>query len=647
MAQSIQRAVSDGTLEFLDISINYLDRTEIAVYFDAALTTQWEWSGSTDKRIVFTDSAVPIGVEVLVKRTTDISKLRHAFSEGAAFTPKALDEDLTQVLHIAQEANEANMSGEFYNDIDMHNHRIKNVGTALDDTDALTLGQYKADAQGAYAASLRAEAHATSARQSANFAALSAASASGSATKAANASRLTVGTVDTLAPGTQATASITGAVGAQKLSLGIPQGPVGATGPTGPAGPTGPVGPTGPAGAGSGNVQRNSTVEPGALAVFDGPTGTYIRPSEDYGIMKLSNGVPQPAEPGIDYAQPNGTVRYAIGLSGGAKINGVTFTGESDITVTDPSKQPAAPALSAIVVLEQAGHPGLLRYLGSGSWAMDNSMYLTANQTITISGDATGSGGTSITLELSNVGTAGTYATVTTDAKGRVIAGAATLPVASGGTGATTAASAFGNLKQVATDNETGVVMLLDGQGPLIPNYAACLTAYGLKSNQIQKGPDYFVSSTLTIPLAVALAGGTLAVSRWKRITLSLHDARLYGAGYAYLRLNGAVGGYVGAGVQVANTSALLARTEGHPLFYANDGAHVFGGTVTILYLGYDNEVGKHVYSIFSVLAGAVLTTSQSILKLTNTLSSVELYSNAPGGASTGFREGTAALIWE
>lgn len=51
-----------------------------------------------------------------------------------------------------------------------------------------------------------------------------------------------------------------------------------------------------------------------------------------------------------------------------------------------------------------------------------NSM-LTANQTITASGDATGSGTTAITLTLKNTGTAGTYTKPTFDAQGREISG--------------------------------------------------------------------------------------------------------------------------------------------------------------------------------------------------------------------------------
>jgi len=49
--------------------------------------------------------------------------------------------------------------------------------------------------------------------------------------------------------------------------------------------------------------------------------------------------------------------------------------------------------------------------------------YLTGNQTVTFTGDATGSGSTSVTLTLASVGTAGTYTKVTTDAKGRVTSG--------------------------------------------------------------------------------------------------------------------------------------------------------------------------------------------------------------------------------
>lgn len=344
MAQSTQRAVSDGTLVSLDLSINYLDRSEIAVYFDAVLTTAWAWVGETAKQITFSP-AVPNGVEVLVKRTTDISKLRHEFSKGAAFTAEVLDEDLTQVLHIAQEASEANLSGQFYSDIDMHNYRIRNIGTAVDDTDALTLGQYKADADGAFASKTAAAAsataaansataaagsattagtHATNAGNSATASANSAALAAAEADEAANASRLTVGTVTTGAPGSAAAVTIAGAAGSQTVSFTIPRGDVGATGPantlaigtvasgptaaatitgtspnqtlnlTLPKGDTGDTGATGP--AGPANTLTIGTVTTGAAGSSAAASITGTSPNQTLNLT-IPQGIQGPQGP--------------------------------------------------------------------------------------------------------------------------------------------------------------------------------------------------------------------------------------------------------------------------------------------------------------------------------------------------------------
>jgi hypothetical protein len=77
--------------------------------------------------------------------------------------------------------------------------------------------------------------------------------------------------------------------------------------------------------------------------------------------------------------------------------------------------------LDAIAAL--AGTSGLLRKTAANTWSLDTATYLTANQTVTLSGDASGSGATAITVTLASVGTAGTYTKVTTDAKGRVTSG--------------------------------------------------------------------------------------------------------------------------------------------------------------------------------------------------------------------------------
>lgn len=98
------------------------------------------------------------------------------------------------------------------------------------------------------------------------------------------------------------------------------------------------------------------------------------------------------------------------------RVTGVTNTainlisalgGLSDVTLTTPADGQ------------------LLRYTGGGTnkWVNWTPDYITGNQTITVSGDVTGSGSTSIALTLGAVGTAGTYTKVTTDSKGRVTSG--------------------------------------------------------------------------------------------------------------------------------------------------------------------------------------------------------------------------------
>lgn len=83
--------------------------------------------------------------------------------------------------------------------------------------------------------------------------------------------------------------------------------------------------------------------------------------------------------------------------------------------------QPLDADLTSIAGL--AGTSGILRKTAANTWSLDTNSYLTANQSISITGDATGSGTTSIALTLANVATAGTYRSVTINAKGLVTSG--------------------------------------------------------------------------------------------------------------------------------------------------------------------------------------------------------------------------------
>ena len=141
MAYSTQRVTSDGTLVLLDISIEYFDRSEIAVLFNGVVGAYpWTWVGDTEKKISFSP-AIPNTVEVMLVRTTDLAAVRHMFTLGAQFTTQSLDEDLLQILHIAQEAKENATIEEVFTNLNMHGYRITSIGDGIDSQDAPSMAQ--------------------------------------------------------------------------------------------------------------------------------------------------------------------------------------------------------------------------------------------------------------------------------------------------------------------------------------------------------------------------------------------------------------------------------------------------------------------------------------------------------------------------
>lgn len=135
----------------------------------------------------------------------------------------------------------------------------------------------------------------------------------------------------------------------------------------------------------------------------------------------------------VIYAAPSGadTETSALLLNGSNHIVKRTLGTGAFATISDyltvsaaaSTYQPLDADLTAIAALGFTSS-ALLRKTAANTWTLDTNTYLTANQTITISGDASGSGTTAITLTLANSGvTAGTYRSVTVDAKGRVTAG--------------------------------------------------------------------------------------------------------------------------------------------------------------------------------------------------------------------------------
>jgi phage-related tail fiber protein len=92
-----------------------------------------------------------------------------------------------------------------------------------------------------------------------------------------------------------------------------------------------------------------------------------------------------------------------VGLAGDQTVAGVKTFSSSPVVPTVSTSDNSTKAASTAYVKGQG--------------------YISGNQNISLSGDVSGSGTTAITATLANVGTAGTYTKVTTDAKGRVTAG--------------------------------------------------------------------------------------------------------------------------------------------------------------------------------------------------------------------------------
>ena len=172
-----------------------------------------------------------------------------------------------------------------------------------------------------------------------------------------------------------------------------------------------------------------ATIGSGGIAVNGATSGavTIVSPAEAGSVsvtLPSSNGTLALTSqlPTVN----DGTLTLSVGTaaSSGTAVAIGTGTGFSANTATNATYDVrVGPALSSLATFMNSATAGFIRRTGVDTFGVDTNTYLTGNQTITLSGDATGSGSTAITVTLANVGTAGTYTKVTTDSKGRVTSG--------------------------------------------------------------------------------------------------------------------------------------------------------------------------------------------------------------------------------
>lgn len=113
---STQSVVSDGTLSTIVLGIKYVLRANIYLRIDGVETPQtgapsgytWSFLDATTIRVL---PVVPTGITVEVYRRTDITGMYNVFSQNAQFDEGTIDENNTQLLYIAQEYLEQDLTG--------------------------------------------------------------------------------------------------------------------------------------------------------------------------------------------------------------------------------------------------------------------------------------------------------------------------------------------------------------------------------------------------------------------------------------------------------------------------------------------------------------------------------------------------------
>lgn len=137
MAYSWQEETYAAGAENITVDIEYLDKSYIHLYLNGIETFAFSWYSDT---LIHLNVPLTVPSLVTLVRRTDKGLLYIKFADGAAFIRENLDTQNTQFLHLAQELVEGRSISGFYGSISMNGYRITNLGTPIDDTDAVTKG---------------------------------------------------------------------------------------------------------------------------------------------------------------------------------------------------------------------------------------------------------------------------------------------------------------------------------------------------------------------------------------------------------------------------------------------------------------------------------------------------------------------------
>jgi Chaperone of endosialidase len=374
-------------------------------------------------------------------------------------------------------------------------------------------------------------------------------------------------------------------------------------------------------GASSLNNSTTSAVNIGRAGITTKITGTVQLPTVGTsGFVKLgANG--QLSADTNSYALASaiptvsdGTLTTAATTAGATNTHVVlelsgTFSANTSTNRT--IKAIVGPALTALASTMTGAGTGFIRKNGADTYSIDTNTYLTGNQSITLTGDVTGTGATSIATTLATVNSnVGTFNNVTVNAKGLVTSASnvvyltgtkvdsisATSPiVASASTGAVTlshansgvGAGTYNNVTVNATGHVTSAsnaAYLTSSLGSTVLNWSPLTgplasgtnyTSNILKYNSFAAGADGSAGESFTIAsfnstssIAAIKVGHTYGIGRIEFGNMAFNSSNLYSGIQSYGN-----GTYpiIMRGAASSGSSAILEVTSGDiraPIFY-------------------------------------------------------------------------------
>jgi microcystin-dependent protein len=224
-----------------------------------------------------------------------------------------------------------------------------------------------------------------------------------------------------------------------------------------------------------------------------------------------------------------------------------------------------------------AGTSGLLKKTAANTWSLDTSTYLTSNQSITLSGDVTGSGTTAITTTLATVGVAKGGTGLTTLTANNVILGNGTsaptfvAPGSSGNLLTSNGTTWQSTAPAAATGLPTGAIMPFAGASAPSGGYLLC------------DGSSVSSSTYLALHAVISNTYGGSAYTGGAGLNFTLPDLRgrlPMGAGTG-VGLNASGTGAPSGTAQTARTRGQWLGEETHLLTTAELANHTHANTVS------------------------------------------------------------------